>query len=114
MNNAQFGPLIAVASAKSIFDQLKSGADSGLQNKGTTTYKGQSVVAIDDGTKNGTLYVAANRDAVSGGAREDGLERRQRSRSSELEPAGHADGADGRARLLAPRPLEAASRPSAG
>jgi hypothetical protein len=59
VNNAQFRPIIAFSSAKALFAQLKSGADSHLQNKGTTTYKGQSVIAIDDGTQNGTFYVAA-------------------------------------------------------
>jgi len=59
MNNAQFQPIVAFSSPKAIFDSLQSGADSGLKNKGTTTYKGQSVVALDDGAKNGTLYVSA-------------------------------------------------------
>jgi hypothetical protein len=59
VNNAQFHPIIAFSSAKALFDKLKSGADKHLQNSGVTTYKGQSVVALDDGAKNGTLYVAA-------------------------------------------------------
>jgi hypothetical protein len=59
VDNAQFHPIIAFSSAKALFDKLKSGADSHLQNNGATTYKGQSVVALDDGSKNGTLYVAA-------------------------------------------------------
>jgi len=59
VNNAQFGPLVAFSSPKALFDQLKAGADSSLKNNGATTYKGQSVVALDDGSKNGTLYVSA-------------------------------------------------------
>jgi hypothetical protein len=59
VDNAQFQPIIAFSSAKALFDKVKSGADMHLQNKGMTTYKGQSVVALDDGTKNGTFYVAA-------------------------------------------------------
>ncbi len=58
-NNAQFKPLVAFSSPKAIFDQLQSGADSHLKNNGATMYKGQSVVALDDGAKNGTLYVSA-------------------------------------------------------
>jgi hypothetical protein len=59
VNNSQFHPIVAFASAKAIFDQLKSGADSHLVNQGATTYKGQSVVALNDGAKKGTFYVAA-------------------------------------------------------
>lgn len=58
-NTSQFKPIIAFASAKSIFDQLKSGADSHIQNTGATMYQGQNVVALNDGAKNGTFYVAA-------------------------------------------------------
>ena len=59
VNNAQFAPLVAFSSPKALFDQLQSGADSALKNNGAKTYNGQSVVALDDGAKNGTLYVAA-------------------------------------------------------
>jgi hypothetical protein len=59
VNNSQFHPIVAFASAKAIFDQLKSGSDSHLENMGATTYKGQSVVALNDGVKKGTFYVAA-------------------------------------------------------
>lgn len=56
--NAQFAPLTGVADAKSIFDQLKTSAPGKLTNTGATTYKGQSVIAIDGGAANGTFYVA--------------------------------------------------------
>jgi len=59
VNNAQFQPLVAFSSPKALFDQLKSGVDSTLKNNGAKTYKGQSVVALDDGAQNGTLYVSA-------------------------------------------------------
>jgi hypothetical protein len=58
VNTAQFKSLVGLSRPKSLFDELKSGADSALKNSGTTTYKGQSVIALDDG-KSGTLYVAA-------------------------------------------------------
>lgn len=58
-NSAQFHPLVAYASSKAIFDALKSGAGGNLMNNGATTYKGQSVVALYDGAKKGTFYVAA-------------------------------------------------------
>lgn len=57
VNDPKFGPLVACASPKPLFDQLKSG--STLKNNGTTTYQGQTVVALDGG-QNGTLYVATN------------------------------------------------------
>jgi hypothetical protein len=59
VNNSQFHPIIAFSSAKALFDKLKSGASASVQNSGATTYKGQNVVALNDGAKNGTLYVAA-------------------------------------------------------
>lgn len=59
VHNAQFEPLVAFASPKALFDQLQSGADASLKNNGATTYKGQDVVALDDGAKNGTLYVSS-------------------------------------------------------
>jgi len=58
VDNAQFQPLVAFSSPNAFFDSLKSGADSALKNDGKTTYKGQSVVALNDGEE-GTLYVAA-------------------------------------------------------
>jgi hypothetical protein len=54
----QFGPITGIADSKTIFDELTS-THRTLTNKGATTYKGQSVVAIFDRTKSGTLYVAA-------------------------------------------------------
>jgi hypothetical protein len=60
VTNAQFGPVVACASSpKTIFDQLKSDT-ADLKNNGTTTYNGQTVVVLDGGTQNGTLYVATN------------------------------------------------------
>jgi hypothetical protein len=59
VDDARFKGLVGFSSPKALFDGLKSGADSALKNKGTTTYKGQSVVALDDGKANGTLYVSA-------------------------------------------------------
>lgn len=59
VKNAQFQPIVAFSSPNALFEAVKSGADSQLKNNGTTTYKGQSVVALDDGAKNGTLYVSA-------------------------------------------------------
>jgi hypothetical protein len=57
VDNAQFGPLVGISSANSLFEQLKSGSDPHLKNNGATTYQGQSVVALEG--KNGTLYVSA-------------------------------------------------------
>jgi hypothetical protein len=59
VNNAQFGPLIGVVNAKSIFDQIKTSAGK-VTKEGTKTYKGQNVVALNggSGSSNGTLYVA--------------------------------------------------------
>jgi hypothetical protein len=57
-NNKQFGALTDPANPNSLFKSLTR--DHGkLANKGETTYKGQSVVAIQDTTQGGTLYVAA-------------------------------------------------------
>src|SRR5215471_18780978 len=56
-NNKQLGPLTKIASPQSFFGLLKNHGK--LANKGETTFKGQSVVAIDDTTQGGTLYVAA-------------------------------------------------------
>lgn len=55
----QFQPIVAFASPKALFDRLQSGADSCLRNDGKQTYQGQTVIALNDGAKNGTLYVAA-------------------------------------------------------
>jgi hypothetical protein len=57
-NNAQLGPLTRVANQTSFFKLLKSHGK--LENKGDTTFKGQSAVAIDDTTQGGTLYVASS------------------------------------------------------
>lgn len=46
-----------MANAKSIFDQLKK-LGGKVTSKGATTYEGQSVVALEGGAANGTLYVA--------------------------------------------------------
>lgn len=51
---AQLGPFATFTDSKSFFDALRS-ASGTFTNKGATTYKGQSVVAIDN---QGTLYVA--------------------------------------------------------
>jgi hypothetical protein len=59
VNNAQFQPIVAFSDPQALFDSLQSGASSALKNDGATTYKGQSVVALNDGAKNGTLYVSA-------------------------------------------------------
>lgn len=55
----RFQAIVGFANANALFGSLQSGAGSGLKNDGATTYKGQSVVALNDGSKNGTLYVAA-------------------------------------------------------
>ncbi len=57
-NNAQLGSLTGSANAKQLFKSLTTNPGT-LENQGETTYKGQSVVAIHDATKNGTLYVSA-------------------------------------------------------
>jgi hypothetical protein len=58
-NNAQFGPLTRLANQRSFFKALKSHGK--LENKGDSTFKGQSAVAIDDtSTKGSTLYVASS------------------------------------------------------
>ncbi len=56
-SNPQFSGFTKIASSQSLLSQLMSKHGT-LQNKGATTYKGQSVVAIEDKTKGGTLYVA--------------------------------------------------------
>ena len=56
-NNAQFGSFVGLANEKKLFDKLKTHGK--LTNKGATTYKGQSVVAIYDPKQHTTLYVAA-------------------------------------------------------
>ena len=56
-SNAQFGQLTGIASS-SIFDQLSTNHGA-ITNKGATTYKGQSVVDLFDGSKLGHLYIAA-------------------------------------------------------
>lgn len=57
-NNAQLGSLTGAANAKQLFKSLTSNHGK-LENQSQTTYKGQSVVAIHDTTKNATLYVSA-------------------------------------------------------
>ena len=56
-DNAQFGSLTGVANAKTIFNEL-TGSHGKIKNTGATTYNGQSVIALVDETKHGTLYVA--------------------------------------------------------
>jgi hypothetical protein len=56
--NHQFQALTSPTKANSIFKSLTSNHGK-LENQGEKTYKGQSVVAITDTTKGGTLYVAA-------------------------------------------------------
>jgi hypothetical protein len=53
-SDRRFGPL----TREPTFDGLNSFTGTPT-NKGATTYKGQSVVAIDKGSKSGTVYVAA-------------------------------------------------------
>ena len=53
-SDRRFGPMTREPS----FDGLNSFTGTPT-NKGATTYKGQSVVAIDRGSKSGTVYVAA-------------------------------------------------------
>jgi hypothetical protein len=58
-NDEQLGSLMSVASDKALCDKLAT--DHGkLVNRGATTYKGQSVVAIYDTQDKGTLYVSAS------------------------------------------------------
>lgn len=57
-NDEHLGSLMSVASEKRLFDELATNHGK-LVNRGTTTYKGQSVVAIF-GRENGTLYVSAS------------------------------------------------------
>ena len=54
--NPLFAGFAAIANSKSFFDLTSNHGT--FTNKGATTYKGQSVVAIN-GTTQGTLYVAA-------------------------------------------------------
>jgi hypothetical protein len=56
--NKDFGALTDPTKANSLFKSLTSN-NGKLENQGETTYKGQSVVAIQSSKKNGTLYVAA-------------------------------------------------------
>jgi hypothetical protein len=57
--SAQLGQLTGPANAKALFKSLTTNHGK-FENQGETTYNGQSVVAIKDTTKNGTLYVAAS------------------------------------------------------
>lgn len=59
IDNAKFAAIIGFSNPKALFDSLKSGADAQLKNDGAAMYQGQSVVALADGAKNGTLYVSA-------------------------------------------------------
>lgn len=56
--SAQLGSLTGPLSNKQLFKTLTT-SHGKLENKGETTYNGQSVVTIRDVTKNSTLYVAA-------------------------------------------------------
>ena len=56
-NNAQFGSFVGLANEKKLFDKLR--VHGKLTNKGATTYKGESVVAVYDPKQHTTLYVAA-------------------------------------------------------
>jgi len=56
--NKDFEALTSPTKANGIFKSLTNGHGK-LVNEGEKTYKGQSVVAIRDTTKGGTLYVAA-------------------------------------------------------
>jgi hypothetical protein len=58
-NDAQFGSLTSLTNDKGIFNKLTS-SHGKLVNEGETTFNGQSVVAIKDATKSGTLYVLAS------------------------------------------------------
>ncbi len=58
-NNAQFGSLTSVANASALFHSLQS-SHGKIANQGATTYKGQSVIALVDTTRGGTLYIAAS------------------------------------------------------
>lgn len=57
-NNAQVGSFLGVANEKKLFDKLTVHGE--ITNRGATTYKGQSVVAVNDARKHATLYVAAS------------------------------------------------------
>ena len=57
-NDEHLGSLMSVASEKRLFNELATNHGK-LVNRGTTTYRGQSVVAIF-GKENGTLYVSAS------------------------------------------------------
>lgn len=57
-NNKSFQALTSPTKANSIFKSLNFHHGK-LKNQGEKTFKGQSVVAITDTTKGGTLYVAA-------------------------------------------------------
>jgi hypothetical protein len=58
-NNPQFGSITSQMNAGSLLKSLSSNHGK-LQNQGDTTYQGQSVVAIHDASKQGTVYVAAS------------------------------------------------------
>lgn len=57
-NSAQLTAFTGQANAEKFFHQLT--VHGKLENRGTTTYKGQSVVAIYEPKKKSTLYVAAS------------------------------------------------------
>jgi hypothetical protein len=59
VTDVDFQGIIAFSNPDAIFGSLQSGASSGLKNNGATTYQGQDVVALNDGSQNGTLYVSA-------------------------------------------------------
>jgi hypothetical protein len=56
-SNRQFAGFTSFTDSKTIFGQLSSKHGT-ITNDGASTYKGQSVVAIRDKTKGGTLYVS--------------------------------------------------------
>jgi len=56
-DNAQLASFVGLANGNKLFNRLK--AHGKLTNRGATTYKGQSVVAIYDPKEHTTLYVAA-------------------------------------------------------
>jgi LppX_LprAFG lipoprotein len=58
-SDPRFAGFTSILSPKTLFDKLTSSHGT-ITNRGATTYRGQSVVAIfDSGTAGGTLYVAA-------------------------------------------------------
>jgi hypothetical protein len=59
VNDARFQGIVGFSNPNAIFDSLQSGAGSNVKNNGATTYKGQNVVALNDGSQNGTFYVSA-------------------------------------------------------